>query len=114
MYLMLTGFLQAAALMSTVGVSAADTAEEVTAYNTAMLPLVSVYAEIIDQAKYEPAVDQDMDFSRSTFGSLIATSREQGIRADLLERVKKLVDEAAATGHGAADWPRVIESLHIR
>lgn len=113
MYLMFNGFLQAAAMMRTVGASAADTAEEVTAWLTAMMGAIPSYARIIDAGAYEPAVGQDVDFVRPAVASLITASREQGIRADFLEAPKKLLDELAATGKGAGDWPRIIELLTI-
>ena len=114
MYLMFTGFIQAAALMRTAGVSAADTAEEVKAYNAAMLPMLSEYAAIIDEGAYAPAVGQDVDFTHPIAGGLISAIREQGVRADLLEPFKRLLDELSATGRGGSDWPRIIEHLTIR
>ncbi|WP_026923951.1 NAD(P)-dependent oxidoreductase [Glycomyces arizonensis] len=112
MELMFAGLIQAAAMMRTVGVSAADTAEETTAWLGAMLPSLHGLAAIVDGGGYRTG-GQSVDFTRAAAASLITASREQGISADLLEPQKKLLDELAAIGHGADDWPRIIELLTI-
>ncbi|SDE54312.1 NAD(P)-dependent oxidoreductase [Glycomyces harbinensis] len=112
MDLMFAGYVQAIAMMRTVGATAVDTAEEVHAWLAAMLPHGRGLAEIIDGGTYDTG-GQSVDFDRIGLASLIAASREQGVRADLLEPHKKLLDELAATGHGADDWLRVIERLTI-
>ncbi|GAB3228432.1 NAD(P)-binding domain-containing protein [Glycomyces halotolerans] len=114
MYLMFHGFLQAAAMMRTVGVPASRTAEDVTALLTTLMPATAEFAAIVDSGDYEPAQGQDVDFTRPAIASLITASREQGVSADFLEPGKRLLDELAATGRGAADWVRIIELLTIR
>ncbi|HEU5129362.1 MAG TPA: NAD(P)-binding domain-containing protein [Glycomyces sp.] len=113
MDLMFAGLIQATAMMRTVGVNAADTAEETTAWLGAMLPHLRGLASIIDGGDYRTG-GQSVDFTRAGTASLITASREQGVRADLLEPQGKLLDELAATGRGADDWPRIIELLTIR
>jgi 3-hydroxyisobutyrate dehydrogenase-like beta-hydroxyacid dehydrogenase len=112
MYLMFAGLIQGAAMLRTVGVSAGEAAEETTAWLGAMLPHLGGLAAIVDGRDYRTG-DQSVEFTRTALASLITASREQGVRADLLEPQKKLLDELAATGHGAEDWPRIIESLTI-
>lgn len=112
MYLMFAGLIQSAAMMRTVGASAVDTAEETAAWLGAMLPHLRGLGAIVDGGGYRTG-DQSVDFTRTALASLITASREQGVRADLLEPQKKLLDELAATGHGADDWPRLIELLTI-
>jgi len=112
MDLMFLGYVQAIAMMRTADASAVDTAEEVHAWLAAMLPHGRGLAAIIDGGTYDTG-GQSVDFDRFGLNSIITASREQGVRADLLEPHKKLLDELAATGHGADDWPRLIERLTI-
>ncbi|GAB3660993.1 NAD(P)-dependent oxidoreductase [Glycomyces tarimensis] len=113
MDLMFSGLLQAVAMMRTTGAAAVDTAEEVTAWLGAMLPHLRGLAEIIDGGTYDTG-DQSVDFTRAAQASMITASREQGIRADLLEPHLKLLNELSATGRGADDWPAIIELLTIK
>ncbi|MCO1656719.1 NAD(P)-dependent oxidoreductase [Pseudonocardia humida] len=112
MDLMVLGYVQAIAMMRTVGVPAVTTAEEVRAWLTRMLPHGRELAAIVDGGTYDTG-GQSVDFDRAGIASLITASREQGVRADLLEPHRKLLDELAATGHGDSDWVRVIERLTI-
>src|SRR5690606_16256203 len=83
MYLMFGGFVQASMMMRTAGVRAVDTAAEVEAMLTAMLPHGRGLAEIIDGGTYDTG-GQSVDFTRAGAASIITASREQGVRADLL------------------------------
>jgi 3-hydroxyisobutyrate dehydrogenase-like beta-hydroxyacid dehydrogenase len=114
MYQTFAGFLQATAMMRTVGVPAEQTAKDVAAWLSAILPVMQGYAPLIDSGNYNPAPGQDVDFTRPAIASIITASREQGVSADFLEPVKKHLDELAATGRGTADWISVIEQLTIR
>lgn len=112
MYLMFNGYLQAAAMMRTVGVPAEETFAEVAAWLGAVTPAGAELAAIIDRGTYG-GEGQDVDFTRPAVASLITASREQGIRADFLAPGKALLDELSATGRGSSDWVRIIESLKI-
>jgi 3-hydroxyisobutyrate dehydrogenase-like beta-hydroxyacid dehydrogenase len=114
MYQMFGGFLQAAAMMRTVGVPTEQTAKDVTAWLGALLPLIGNYAAAIEGGEYELAPGQSVDFTRAAVGSLVTASREQGVSADFLEPVKKHLDELSATGRGTADWISIIDQLTIR
>jgi 3-hydroxyisobutyrate dehydrogenase-like beta-hydroxyacid dehydrogenase len=112
MDLMFLGYVQAFAMMRTAGVSAAATAEEVEAWLGAMLPHGKGLATIVDGGTYDTG-GQSVDFDRFGLASLITASREQGVRADLLEPHQKLLEELAATGRGDSDWIRIIDRLTI-
>jgi 3-hydroxyisobutyrate dehydrogenase-like beta-hydroxyacid dehydrogenase len=112
MDLMLLGYLQAIAMMRTAGAAAADTAAEVEDWLAAMLPYGKEIAATVDGGTYDSG-GQSVDFDRAGIGSLITASREQGVSAALLEPHRKLLDELAAAGHGASDWPRIIDRLTI-
>ncbi|MEU6859177.1 NAD(P)-binding domain-containing protein [Glycomyces sp. NPDC046736] len=110
--LMFSGYVQAIAMMRTVGVPAVETAREVQAWLEPMLSYGPGLAAIIDGGTYDTG-GQSVDFSRAGQASLITASREQGISAALLEPHKKLLDELAATGRGDSDWLRIVDLLTI-
>ncbi|MEU6248398.1 NAD(P)-binding domain-containing protein [Glycomyces sp. NPDC047010] len=112
MDLMLLGYLQAVAMMRTVGVPAVETAGEVESWLAAMLPHGKEVAAIVDGGAYDTG-GQSVDFDRRGLASIITASREQGVSAQLLEPHLRLLDELSATGHGASDWPRIIDRLTI-
>ncbi|GAA2134890.1 3-hydroxyisobutyrate dehydrogenase-like beta-hydroxyacid dehydrogenase [Glycomyces algeriensis] len=112
MYSMFNGYFQAAAMMRTVGVSAEATAQEVIAYNGALLPHIAHYAALIEHRDY--SAGQSVDFTRTAVGSLITAAREQGVSADALEPLARRLDELTATGRSTADWISVIEQLTIK
>jgi 3-hydroxyisobutyrate dehydrogenase-like beta-hydroxyacid dehydrogenase len=114
MYQMFSGYLQAVAMMRTVGVPASQTAKEVVGWLGAVLPLVEAYAPVIDGGDYDPAPGQDVAFTRAAVGSLVTAAREQGIGADFLEPLVSHLDELTATGRGTADWISVIDQLTIK
>ncbi|MDA1359716.1 NAD(P)-binding domain-containing protein [Glycomyces luteolus] len=113
MYTMFTGVLQAAAMMRTVGVPAVQTAQDVTAWLNAVVPLAAPTVAVVDTGDYDPAPGQNVDFTNAAVTSLITAAREQGISAAHLEPLKRQLDELAATGRGTADWTSVIEQLTI-
>lgn len=110
--LLVLGYVQAIAMMRTAGTSAAETAEEVHDWLAAMLPHGRELAAIIDGGTYDTG-GQSVDFDRAGLTSVIAASREQGVRADFLEAHLKLLGELSATGHGSSDWVRIIDLLTI-
>ncbi|MEU6248397.1 NAD(P)-binding domain-containing protein [Glycomyces sp. NPDC047010] len=111
MYQLFSGFLQAAAMMRTVGVPAADTAGEVRGWLGALLPHLDHFGAEIDRGGFDPARGQDVEFTRAAIGSLITAARGQGVSAGLLEPLMHHLDELAATGRGGADWISVIDRL---
>ncbi|GAA1679014.1 NAD(P)-binding domain-containing protein [Glycomyces endophyticus] len=112
MYQLFSGFIQAAAMMRTVGVPAVATAGEVSGWLGAILPHLDQFAAVIDSRDYSGG--QSADFTRAAIGSLITASREQGVGADFLEPLLSRLDELSATGRGGADWTAVNEQLAIR
>ncbi|WP_322633559.1 NAD(P)-dependent oxidoreductase [Glycomyces albidus] len=112
MYQMFDGFMQAVAMMRTVGVSAAETAAEVSGWLGAVLPHTEQFAAVIDSGDYSGG--QSVDFTRAAVGSLITAAREQGVGADFLEPLMRHLDELSATGRGGADWISVNEQLAIK
>jgi 3-hydroxyisobutyrate dehydrogenase-like beta-hydroxyacid dehydrogenase len=114
MYQMFGGVFQAIAMMRTVGHPAGRTAQEVAAWLGAVLQVTERYTPIIEAGGYDQGADQSVDFTRAAMTSIITASREQGIRADFLESIKKHLDDLSATGRGSADWISVVEQLTIQ
>lgn len=114
MYQMIGGMLHATAMMRTVGVPGAETANEVATWLGESLALGDVFGPVIDSGEYDPAPGQDVNFTRPAIASIITASREQSVSADFLEPLRKQLDELAATGRGTADWISVIEQLTIK
>jgi 3-hydroxyisobutyrate dehydrogenase-like beta-hydroxyacid dehydrogenase len=113
MYQMFGGVFQAIAMMRTVGTPAGQTAKEVAAWLGAVLQVTDRYAPIIEAGGYDEGADQSVDFTRAAMTSIITASREQGVRADFLESIKKHLDDLSATGRGDVDWISVVEQLTI-
>lgn len=113
MYQMFGGVFQAIAMMRTVGVPAGRTAKEATAWLGAMLQVIERYVPVIEANGYDQGADQSVDFTRPVMASIITASREQGIRADFIEAIKKHLDELSATGRGDADWIGIVDQLAI-
>nr|WP_232822805.1 NAD(P)-binding domain-containing protein [Glycomyces dulcitolivorans] len=111
MYQMFSGFMQAAAMMRTVGVPASQTAGEVAGWLGAILPHTESFAAVIDDRDF--SAGQSVDFTRAAVGSLITASREQGVSADFLEPLLSRLDELSATGRGGVNWVSVNEQLAI-
>ncbi|PRY52978.1 NAD(P)-dependent oxidoreductase [Glycomyces artemisiae] len=114
MYQMFAGFMQAAAMMRTVGVPAADTAAEIRGWLGALLPHLDHFGAEIDRGDFDPARGQDVEFTRAAIGSLITAARGQGVSAVLLEPLMRQLDELSATGRGGADWISVIDQLPVK
>jgi 3-hydroxyisobutyrate dehydrogenase-like beta-hydroxyacid dehydrogenase len=114
MYQMFGGVLHAIAMMRTVGAAPTDTARELVDWLGALIPIAADFGADVEKGDYASPPGQAVDFTRPALASIIAASREQGVSADFLEPVKKLLDELAATGRGGAEWASVIEQLTIK
>ncbi|MVU82448.1 NAD(P)-dependent oxidoreductase [Nocardia sp. ET3-3] len=111
MYTMFGGFFQAAALVGTAGVPAAEFAPRAAAWVSAMASSLPRYARIIDSGDYTGEVFQDLVFTKSALDALRQAASDAGITAEPLSGIADLVDRQVAAGHGAAAFERSIEAL---
>ncbi|WP_434452023.1 NAD(P)-dependent oxidoreductase [Lentzea sp. E54] len=110
MWGMLDGFLNAAAILGTAGVSA-----------TAYLPIARTaidtvagwlpnYARQADNGTY-PADDGTIDTHLAAMTHVVEESESLGINTELTKLVKALAERAAAVGHGASGYAALVEQF---
>ncbi|MGW0600137.1 NAD(P)-dependent oxidoreductase [Streptomyces sp. NPDC002776] len=110
MWGMLDGFLNAAAILGTTGVSA-----------TAYLPIAQTaidtvagwlpgYARQADSGVY-PADDGTIDTHLTAMAQVVQESESLGVNAELPRLVKALAERAAAAGHGASGYVALVEQF---
>ncbi|NUT98884.1 MAG: NAD(P)-dependent oxidoreductase [Saccharothrix sp.] len=110
MYSVLTGYLQATALVGREGVAAADflpMAQGMLGTVATFLPAMAGQVDSGDFTSREARLDMQI----SAADHLIHATRDRGVDATLLEHVKSLIERAVAAGHGGSDYPAVIEVL---
>jgi 3-hydroxyisobutyrate dehydrogenase-like beta-hydroxyacid dehydrogenase len=110
MWGMLDGFLNAAAILGTTGVSA-----------TAYLPIAQTaidtvagwlpgYARQADKGVY-PADDGTIDTHLTAMAQVVQESESLGVNAELPRLVKALAERAATAGHGASGYVALVEQF---
>lgn len=110
MYGMLGGFLHATAMAQAAGISATELTPMLQSWLTDTYPALSTFAEEIDNKDY--ATDESsLAMNQSGLATIIRSSESQGVPADPLIPLKKLIDQQVAAGHGAASLARAVESL---
>ncbi|CCH32444.1 NAD(P)-binding domain-containing protein [Actinosynnema sp. NPDC047251] len=110
MWSVLNGWLQGTALLRTAGVDAATYtpfARQIAAVVTEWLP---GYAEQIDSGSF-PAEVSALETDVRAMAHLIEESEAVGVNADLPKLIKAMADRAIAAGHGAEQYPVLIEEF---
>ncbi|WP_069166497.1 NAD(P)-dependent oxidoreductase [Nocardia altamirensis] len=110
MYAMFGGFMHGAAMVRSVGVTAADFAERAVAWITAMAQVLPAFGRIIDSGDYTNPV-QSIAFHKAALDAINRASRETGTATDLVAPLKNLLDRQVADGHGALGFDRTFEEL---
>lgn len=103
MYGLFSGMTHAFALTRSAGVAAQDFAVPLTAWLTAMASLAPEFAGQIDSGDYVTGVSSTLEMQLAAYGNLLTTAEEQGISAELITPMHKLMEEAVADGAGPAD-----------
>lgn len=110
MWSLLNGWLQGAALLGTVGVSAA----EFTAVAAKGIPTVADwlpgYAKQIDTGAF-PGDDATLDIHRAAMAHLVQETESLGVNAEFPALIKSLADRSAAAGHGGEGYAVMIEEF---
>ncbi|MGK8525074.1 NAD(P)-dependent oxidoreductase [Nocardia asteroides] len=110
MYAMFGGFLHGAAMMRSVGVSAADFGRRATAWVTAMAQSLPHQGLVIDNADYTDPV-QSIAFHKAAIDAINRASRDANVTLDFVAPLKTLLDRQVADGHGALGFERTFEEL---
>ncbi|GGU58463.1 NAD(P)-dependent oxidoreductase [Streptomyces lavendofoliae] len=109
MYVMFAGFMHGAAMLAPAGVPAGRFAKMAAPWLTAMTGELARYAEVIDGGDYTVPGQQSLEFSN--LGLFIETSTEQGVSAEPIAMVQRLIQRQVDAGHGAEGFARIIESI---
>jgi 3-hydroxyisobutyrate dehydrogenase-like beta-hydroxyacid dehydrogenase len=109
MYQMFTGFFHGAAMVASMGMSAADFAARQAPFLAAMTEELDGYAKVIDGGDYTVAGQQSLEFSDLSL--IVRASEEEGVDPSPIAGVQALISGQIAAGHGAEGLARVYESL---
>ncbi|WP_343242265.1 NAD(P)-binding domain-containing protein [Streptomyces sp. SID9727] len=109
MYVMFAGFMQGAAMLAPAGVPASRFAAMAAPWLTAMTGELAGYAEVIDGGDYTVPGQQSLTFSN--LGLFIEAITDQGVSAEPVAMVQRLIERQVDAGHGTEGFARIIESL---
>ncbi|MEV5604154.1 NAD(P)-binding domain-containing protein [Streptomyces sp. NPDC052299] len=109
MYVMFAGFMQGAAMLAPAGVPASRFAAMAGPWLTAMTGELAGYAEVIDGGDYAAPGQQSLTFSN--LGLFIEAITDQGVSAEPVAMVQRLIQRQVDAGHGTEGFARIIESL---
>ncbi|MDT3400136.1 hypothetical protein RKE29_26535 [Streptomyces sp. B1866] len=112
MYTTANGFLHAAALAGSAGVTAVEFAELALGWFllSAVTPLLMAEAPGIDQGRY-PGEAASLEAHLTELDHILRTSVEQGVDAGPPRQARARVERAVAAGHGADGYGALIELL---
>ncbi|QIS20226.1 NAD(P)-dependent oxidoreductase [Nocardia terpenica] len=110
MYTMFAGFLHGAAMMRSAGVSAAEFADRVVPWVTAMSHGTIRQGHTIDTGDYGNPV-QTLSFHKSAVDAIVRATRDAGVGTELLAALKAQIDRQVADGHGGEAFERIVEGL---
>lgn len=110
MYGTISGFLHAAAMARTAGISVTELTPKLLSWLTDLFPALSTFAKEIDDEHYTTE-ESSLSMNQSGLATIIRASESQGVPATMLVPLKELIDQQVAAGHGAASLARAVESL---
>ncbi|WP_159843623.1 NAD(P)-dependent oxidoreductase [Nocardia sp. CY41] len=110
MYAMFGGFLHGAAMMRSVGVSAAEFGRRAAAWVSAMAESLPHQGAVVDAAAYTDPV-QSIAFHKAALDAISRASREANVTLDFVAPLKNLLDRQVADGRGALGFERTFEEL---
>jgi 3-hydroxyisobutyrate dehydrogenase-like beta-hydroxyacid dehydrogenase len=111
MYGMFAGVLHAIALAKSEAVPATELIDLLMLWLEAMASSLPQLAEQIDTDRHP--TDSPLAMQAPALANIVEASRAQGIRADLMAPMQRLVKEAVAAGHGADDISRLAQLLRL-
>jgi 3-hydroxyisobutyrate dehydrogenase-like beta-hydroxyacid dehydrogenase len=110
MWSVLNAWLQGTALLRTAGVDAATFAPYAQQLATTVAEWLPGYAEQVDSGSF-PAEASALETDVRAMGHLIEESEAVGVNAELPRFIKAMADRAIAAGHGAEQYPVLIEEF---
>jgi 3-hydroxyisobutyrate dehydrogenase-like beta-hydroxyacid dehydrogenase len=112
MYGMFMGATHAFAMIGSAGVPAKALAPLLTQWVIAMTTgFIGATAEQIDQGDYTLNVVSNLAMQAAAYPNLIRAAEEQGVSAELLVPLQRLLDRRVADGHGHENLAGVVELL---
>ncbi|WP_433469468.1 NAD(P)-dependent oxidoreductase [Spirillospora sp. CA-128828] len=110
MWSVLNAWLQGTALLRTAGVDAATFAPFAQQIAAGVAEWLPGYAEQIDSGSF-PAEVSALETDARAMAHLIEESEAVGVNAELPKLIKAMADRAIAAGHGAEQYPVLIEEF---
>ncbi|WP_433479648.1 NAD(P)-dependent oxidoreductase [Spirillospora sp. CA-142024] len=110
MWSVLNAWLQGTALLGTAGVDAATFAPFARQIAAGVAEWLPGYAEQIDSGSF-PAEVSALETDARAMTHLIEESEAVGVNAELPKLIKAMADRAIAAGHGAEQYPVLIEEF---
>ncbi|MFD7455634.1 MULTISPECIES: NAD(P)-dependent oxidoreductase [unclassified Streptomyces] len=110
MWSVLNAWLQGTALLRTAGVDAATYAPFARRIAAGVAEWLPGYAEQIDRGSF-PAEVSDLETDARAMAHLIEESEAVGVNAELPRLLKAMADRSIAAGHGAEQYPVLIEEF---
>ncbi|GIH95459.1 NAD(P)-dependent oxidoreductase [Planobispora siamensis] len=110
MWSVLNAWLQGTALLRTAGVDAATYAPFAQQIATGVAGWLPGYAEQIDSGSF-PAEVSALETDARAMAHLIEESEAAGVNAELPRLIKAMADRSIAAGHGAEQYPVLIEEF---
>ncbi|MEV7990586.1 NAD(P)-binding domain-containing protein [Streptomyces sp. NPDC086077] len=109
MYVMFAGFMHGAAMVAPAGVTAGEFAAMAAPWLTAMTGGFQGFAAVIDGGDYTVEGQQSLEFSN--LSHILAASSDQGVSAEVVAMVQRLIQRQIDAGHGEEGFARIIESI---
>ncbi|MEU2032299.1 NAD(P)-dependent oxidoreductase [Nocardia amamiensis] len=110
MWSVLNAWLQGTAMLRTAGVDAATYAPFARQIATGVAEWLPGYAEQIDSGSF-PAEVSALETDARAMAHLIDESEAVGVNAELPKLIKAMADRSIAAGHGAEQYPVLIEEF---
>jgi 3-hydroxyisobutyrate dehydrogenase-like beta-hydroxyacid dehydrogenase len=107
---LLSGFYHALALVGSAGVDATEFADVATGYLPFALGLLADHARQAAQGRY-PADEGTLEVLAAAVDHLVATSARAGVRTDVPDGIRALIERGVAGGHGDHGPASLVEAI---
>jgi 3-hydroxyisobutyrate dehydrogenase-like beta-hydroxyacid dehydrogenase len=111
MYGMFMGVVHAYALIASEGLSAQAFAPLLERWVVAMTGMIATTGQSVDHGDHSTGVTSSIGMQAAGYVNLIETAHDQGVSAELLAPLRKMMDERVADGHGDDAIGGIIEVL---